>query len=222
MTSPGQKKPGHKRDQPQPHSRLQEERVAELLDIAVEAFITHGFEGASINEIAKRANSSKTTFYSRFPTKEKLFIAVLERRMDLIFSQVSTALPVDPPIEETLKEYGSRLLQFALSQDQIALFRVVSMESPRFPELGERFYELGPKRGHAFLSDYLEEQIRRERLIKEDAALMAEHLISLLTGGPVRWLVLGLQRNPIAKDGQRHVDAAVRVFLRAYAKEAIS
>lgn len=203
------------------HTRLEDDRVAELLDIAAEVFIAHGFEGASTTEIASRAKTSKRTFYSRFPTKEKLFIAVLERRMDFIFSQVSTALPLDPPIEETLKEYGSRLLRLALSEDQIAILRVVSMESVRFPELGERFYELGPKRGFIYLGNYMDEQIKRGGLLKEDPMLMAEHFISLLTGGPVRWVVLGVQRNPIARSGQQLVDAAVRVFLRAYSVQAL-
>ncbi|HTF70452.1 MAG TPA: helix-turn-helix domain-containing protein [Edaphobacter sp.] len=54
--------------------RLDEDRLAELLDIAAEVFITKGFEAASTNEIAKRSNSSKGTFYSRFPTKEDLFL----------------------------------------------------------------------------------------------------------------------------------------------------
>ncbi len=90
------------------------------------------------------------------------------------------------------------------------------MESMRFPELGERFYELGPKRGLLTLGSYMEQQIKRGRLLKEDPALMAEHFISLLTGGPVRWVVLGLQRNLIVKNGQQRLDAAVRVFMRAY------
>ncbi len=72
------------REKEQSHSRLGDDRIAELLDIAGKEFIAHGFEGASITEIAKRANSSKPTFYSRFPTKEKLFVAVLERRMNRI------------------------------------------------------------------------------------------------------------------------------------------
>ncbi len=199
--------------------RLEEERVDEILDIAAEAFISQGFEGASVNDIARRANSSKTTFYSRFPTKQKLFIAVLERRMNLIFSQVATALPIDAPIESTLKEFGSRLLQLALSKDQVALLRVVSMESVRFPELGERFYELGPKRGITHLGRYLQEQIERGRLVKDDPMVMAEHLSSLLTGGPVRWAVLGLRGNSGAKNREQRIDAAVKVFLRAYSAE---
>ncbi len=199
--------------------RLEEDRVAEILDIAAKVFILQGFEGASINEIAKQANASKTTLYSRFPTKQKLFIAVLERRMDLVFNQVSTALPLDAPIESTLKEFGSRLLQLALSEDQIALLRVVSMESGRFPELGERFYELGPKRGITHLKHYLQEQIRCGRMVKDDPMIMAEHLSSLLTGGPVRWAVLGLRSNSGIRARRKRIDAAVKVFLRAYSAD---
>jgi TetR/AcrR family transcriptional repressor of mexJK operon len=196
--------------------RLDDDRVSELLDVATEVFVEHGFEGASTNEIARRANCSKTTFYSRFPTKEKLFTAVLERRTKLIFNQFATTLSSKLPLEEALKEYGFRLLQVMLSEDQIALLRVVSMESPRFPQLWERFYELGPGRGLAYLGAYLEAQIKHGRLIKEDPILMAEHLISLITGGYVRWSVLGIRSHVSPKEKQRRVEAAVKVFLRAY------
>jgi TetR/AcrR family transcriptional regulator of autoinduction and epiphytic fitness len=77
-------------------ARLDEERLAELLDVAAEIFISEGFSAASTNEIARRANSSKTTFYSRFPTKEQLFLAVIERRVTGIFQQVAGSLPEGP------------------------------------------------------------------------------------------------------------------------------
>ncbi len=198
--------------------RLDDDRVAKILDIAAEAFIEQGFEGASVNEIARRASASKTTLYFRFPTKQKLFLAVLERRMNLVFNQVSTALPIDAPIERTLKKFGSRLLQLALSEDQIGLLRVLSMESSRFPELGERFYELGPKRGITQLGHYMREQIKRGRLMKADPMIMAEHLSSLFIGGPMRQVILGLRNYPGTKDRQMRIDAAVKAFLRAYAK----
>jgi TetR/AcrR family transcriptional regulator, mexJK operon transcriptional repressor len=197
-------------------ARLDDDRVSELLDVATEVFIEHGFHGASTNEIARRANCSKTTFYSRFPTKEKLFTAVLERRTKFIFEQFARTLSPELPLEEALKEYGSSLLQIALSEDQIALFRVISMESPRFPQLGECFYELGPGKGLAHLGAYLAAQVKLGRLMKEDPLLMAEHLRSLLTGGYVRWAVLGVGGHPSPKERRRHIEAAVKVFLRAY------
>lgn len=198
------------------HLRLDEDRVAELLDVATEVFIEHGFEGASTNEIAKRANCSKTTLYCRFPTKEALFIAVLERRMEAIFKELDSALPNDAPLEQTLMEFSTRVLRIALSDEKICLQRVVSMEAERFPELAARYFALGPERGQERLSGYFREQIKRGRLIKEDPRLMAEHLISLITGGPVTWKVLGLHDNSGSKDHRKQLEAALKVFLRAY------
>jgi AcrR family transcriptional regulator len=42
--------------------RLEDDRLAELLDIAAEIFLAEGFNGASTNAIARRANASKATF----------------------------------------------------------------------------------------------------------------------------------------------------------------
>ncbi|HEX3437676.1 MAG TPA: TetR/AcrR family transcriptional regulator [Pseudacidobacterium sp.] len=196
--------------------RLDDDRVSELLDVAAEVFIEHGFEGASTNEIARRGNCSKTTLYARYPTKEKLFLAVLERRIELILSDFVTTLKPELPIEQTLKEYGFHLLQLALSENQQGMVRVISMESSRFPHLGKRFYELGPGRGVAVLANYMEEQIRQKHLIKEDPQIMAEHLMSLITGGYVRWTMLGLPDNLSLKEKRQRVSAAVEMFLRAY------
>jgi TetR/AcrR family transcriptional regulator, mexJK operon transcriptional repressor len=196
--------------------RLDEDRVAQLLDIATEVFMEHGFEGASTNEIAKRANCSKTTLYCRFPTKQALFIAVLERHMEAMFKELESSLPDDAPMEETLMEFGSRVLRIALSDEKIHLQRVINMEAERFPELAERYFELGPERGQERLSRYLRGQIKRGRLVNEDPHLMAEHLISLITGGPVTCKILG-QPNPAgSNDHKKRLRAALTVFLRAY------
>jgi TetR/AcrR family transcriptional regulator of autoinduction and epiphytic fitness len=198
-------------------ARLDEERLTELLDVAAEIFISDGFSAASTNEIARRANSSKTTFYSRFPTKEHLFLAVIERRIDGIFQQVAGSLPEERPIEETLQKFGSALIRLALSQEQIALIRVVSMEAARFPELGKRYYELGPKRAEERLAAYLRKQVERGRLLNEDTRQMAQHFVSLVSGGPVRWFVLGFDPISMSKNAiQKHLDSAVLMFMRAY------
>jgi TetR/AcrR family transcriptional repressor of mexJK operon len=199
-------------------ARLDEERLTELLDVAAEVFISEGFSAASTNEIARRANSSKTTFYSRFPTKEQLFFAVIEWRMNGVLKQVVASLPEDPPVEETLRNFGSATIKFLLSKEQIALVRVVSKESTKFPELGKRFYELGPKRGEEALAAYLMKQAGKGRILNEDTRQMAQHFMSLVTGGPVRWFILGfIPSSPPKSALQNHLNAAIRAFMRAYA-----
>jgi len=200
-------------------ARLDEERLTELLDVAAEIFISEGFSAASTNEIARRANSSKSTFYSRFPTKERLFLAVIERRMNDIFRQVAASLPEEPPVEETLRNFGSALMGFVLSKEQVALVRMVSMESAKFPELGKRFYELGPKRGEEGLAAYLTKQVEKGRLLNEDTRQMAQHFASLVTGGPIRWFLFGFDRSSLPKSVlQKHLNSAIQVFMRAYGR----
>lgn len=199
--------------------RLDEERLSELLDVAAEVFISEGFSPASTNEIARRANSSKTTFYSRFPTKEQLFLAVIERRMNGIFRQFAASLPEDPPIEDTLRRFAAALIRAVLLRKQAALIRVISMEAAKFPELGKRFYELGPKRGEEALAGYFTKQVEMGRVTNDDTRQMAQHFLSLITGGPILWVVLAFDPSSLSKSAlQKHLDAAIQVFMRAYAR----
>jgi hypothetical protein len=148
-----------------------------------------------------------------------LFLAVIERRMTGIFQQVAGSLPEERPIEETLRNFGSALIRLAVSKEQIALVRVVSMESAKFPELGKRFYELGPKRGEEALAAYLTKQAEKGRLSNEDTHQMAQHFMSMITGGRVRWFVLGFVSSPLSKSALRqHLNSAIQVFMRAYGR----
>jgi TetR/AcrR family transcriptional regulator, mexJK operon transcriptional repressor len=196
--------------------RLADDRIAELLDIAAEVFIADGFAAASTNEMARRANASKTTFYSRFPTKKDLFLAVVERRMTSIFEQVAR-FPEQSNLESTLRQFGLNLLRIALSPQQVSLIRMIGMEAGRYPELAGRFYENGPKRGEEALASYLARQISSGQLRKDDPRIMARHFMSLITGSPVRWFVLGFDPDPIDEGSLwKHVDDVLRLFLHAY------
>jgi hypothetical protein len=54
------------------------------------------------------------------------------------------------------------------------------------------------------------------RAVDDDPMIMAEHLSSLLTGGPLLRVILGLGGSPGGKNRRHRIDAAVKVFLRAY------
>ena len=58
---------------PREHAGQVEERI---LDAAGRVFLEHGFQGASVDEIAEVASAGKPTIYARFPNKQALFTAV--------------------------------------------------------------------------------------------------------------------------------------------------
>jgi len=197
--------------------RLDETREQEILDVAAQVFLTDGFSAASTNEIARRANASKGTFYARFKNKEELFLAVIERRSNAITESLVANLPQEPDTAITLHTFGTHLLKEVLSEQQVALLRIIGMEAHRFPSIGQRFYELGPMRGQANLAKYFQGQIDLGRLVAANPARMGEHLMSLLMGGAVRWYMTGLiQEKPTPQKLKAHLEDAVSAFMRAY------
>ena len=51
----------------------------EILEVATQEFAEHGFAGARVDEIAARTRTTKRMIYYYFGSKERLFVAVLER-----------------------------------------------------------------------------------------------------------------------------------------------
>ncbi|HXK61236.1 MAG TPA: TetR/AcrR family transcriptional regulator [Acidobacteriota bacterium] len=58
----------------------QEATRACLIEAAEQAFIRHGFDGSSVEQIAEAAGFSRGAFYSNFADKNELFLAVLDKR----------------------------------------------------------------------------------------------------------------------------------------------
>jgi AcrR family transcriptional regulator len=65
---------------PVPERRRDAERTRrEILDVATREFAESGFSGARVDEIAERTRTTKRMIYYYFGSKERLFVAVLER-----------------------------------------------------------------------------------------------------------------------------------------------
>jgi TetR/AcrR family transcriptional repressor of mexJK operon len=117
----------------------------QVIDGAKAVFLREGFEGASVDEIARDAGVSKATLYSYFPDKQHLFLAVLETEC-AHQSEVEILLHAsDQDVEETLRVICKTLITFFLSRFGQDMFRVCVAEAQRFPELGRTFYDSGPK-----------------------------------------------------------------------------
>jgi AcrR family transcriptional regulator len=67
-------------------------RRAQLLDAALDVFVTHGYHAAAMDEIAERAGVSKPVLYQHFPSKFELYIALLDSSCDDLLQGVREAL----------------------------------------------------------------------------------------------------------------------------------
>ncbi len=103
------------------------ERREQLLDIGRALFAERGFEAASIEEIASRANVSKPVVYEHFGGKEGLYAVVVDREMSHLLDLVTSALTGGHP-RELLEQAALALLSYI--EDETDGFRILVRDSP--------------------------------------------------------------------------------------------
>ncbi len=188
----------------------------QVLDGAREIFMRDGFEGASVDDIARAAGVSKATLYSYFTDKRLLFseVARLEcnRQSDAAMQEIST----DAPVEIVLQEAAGRAVRFFLSDFGQQVYRICVAESYRFPELGRRFYTSGPELMRERLTRLLIPYVERGILRIDDMDLACNQFCELCKSDLFVRRLCGM---PCAIDDaaiDRVVMGAVEMFLARY------
>jgi AcrR family transcriptional regulator len=128
---------------------------------ARDAFLEKGYDGVSMDEVAKRAGVAKQTVYARYASKDALFLAVVESLQGRMLSAVSATAPL--PICDRLQEIGRELLELVLDPSTLSLSRIALGASYRFPTLGHSIYGARINKLHAVLADILEQAAKEAR-----------------------------------------------------------
>jgi AcrR family transcriptional regulator len=85
-----------RRGRPPAAGREPEASRRELLDAAAAEFAAHGYAATAVDRIVRRAGLSKGTFYWNFDSKEDVFVALLEERLDAPIREVLEAMGQAP------------------------------------------------------------------------------------------------------------------------------
>lgn len=196
-------------------ARRQVRRQA-ILHLASVSFLDRGYAATSMSAIAAQLGGSKTTLWSHFESKAALFEAVLEHETAAYRKRLADILDPRCDLPTTLLSFCESFLETVSSPTALALRRLVQAEAPRFPWIGEMFYERAPRMTHEMVMSYLEESITAKRLAEGNPAVMARHLIGLCLSGSYQRRQLGLPEITTAALRIEAADA-VGMFLKAYA-----
>ena len=198
---------------------------AAILDAAKRMFTQHGFEGASMDQIASEAGVSKLTVYSHFGDKDSLFVAAVRAycEQQLPSSLFQTEEP-GMPLRERLLAIARAFYAMISNPEAVAGHRVLC--SPQLSEspLPRMFWEAGPQRIQDAFAELLRRRMASGELEIDDVPRAASQFFTLLKGEPHAKMMFGCcaqdhdDRNHPGQETERHLEAVVDMFLRAYAR----
>lgn len=204
--------------------RLSAEAAAELpdrlLDAAFIQFTEHGFAGATMDQIAKRAGASTKTLYSRFDNKSEILEAVILRNVQRTVAdavRTMTLRPEDSEPRDFLIRFAMQVGVANMAEETAGLVRLSLAEAHRFPVFAKMYREV-TGRGVTAIARALE--VWRDRgllAFDDDSQDLAELCFAMLTNEMRIRAVLG---DPMSRAQlQRLVTLGVDVFLRGIQAE---
>jgi AcrR family transcriptional regulator len=153
----------------------------ELVDAAERLFTTNGFNATSVDAVADAAGFTKGAVYSNFESKEDLFFAVYERRIDRRVAEIEATLASG----ETAYEGLARLiteLEGRHDDGWLAVFFEFWAHVLRHPELRGRFAEQHRRAMEPFAAALERNAAERGEHLPEDPMKLATARLAAQTG----------------------------------------
>jgi len=184
-----------------------------ILEVATALFLSEGYGATSIEAVAERAGISKRTFYHRFDNKAALFAAVVHRIIEQIRPPPGVPLLEGATLHKILRRLAGLILQAALSPQAIALHRLITAESLRFPNLARAVYDEGwAREATTLIGDLLARELSGTRLKGAQRDFAAMQFLYMVVALPQR-RKMGLGLPMTEKELTAWADNAVKLFL---------
>ncbi len=187
-----------------------------ILKIAYAAFLQGGYAATSMSSIAAKVGGSKATLYNHFSSKEELFAAVIvEKCRDVLASVFDIRFEIEG-FREVLQDLGQRFVVELLQDDSIAIYRLITAESGRFPEIGRAFYMSGPQKGIEILGAYFGRLAVAGKLKPGNTSAMASHFFELCKAELHHRKLWNAMPDPSDAEVAAAVGRGIAMFIAAY------
>lgn len=188
-----------------PKASLMKRKQSAIIRAARNLFLEGGYAKTSMDSIAEAAGVGIKTVYRHFLNKDDLFSAVMQAAChpvaleELGFEdQEQTAEAEKPWFTEkpstALVMAGTEFLEHVLSEEQLALYRVVTQDAHQFPDLGKRYKEQVIDRRNEIFVRYLNHWEPIENWEVKDHYGAANTFASLLRAGVFDDALHGLRK----------------------------
>jgi TetR/AcrR family transcriptional repressor of mexJK operon len=192
----------------------------EIIEAATAAFVSSGYDGTSMEEIATKAKVSKQTVYKHFTDKETLFGEVVRstaNRANDVIELVATLLSDAESVDRALGQLARSLIATLMDEELLKLRRLIIANADRMPQLGRDWYEKGFERMLATMAECFQKLTDRGLMQTRDHHLAASHFFGMLLWIPMNEAMFTGNSGPRSKaELEQHADASTEAFLIAY------
>lgn len=179
-----------------------------IIEAATRLFLRKGYSGASMEEIARESTVAKQTLYSYFKSKDDLFHAIIRNQGDAFFALLPHNDNSAVNIEEFLYQVGEAAMDMLFKRDTLELYRLAVAETPRFPELGELYWQTGPQALIERMVDFL----KNHGLAEDTAEIATEQFLGLTCGHMLSMALLRKNYRPTKEEKEERIAQAVSAF----------
>lgn len=194
------------------------ERREEILKVALSVLAERGYRGASMREIAERAQASKETLYAWYGNKRGLFEELVSWQAERVDAALVPGLERDDDDPASvLRAFAAELQRLLLGERAVVINRAAISEAASDPTFAQILAAKGRNAIVPKLGSYLEGQRERGRLDFADAGTAAETFVGLVMGDQQIRRLLGAVETPGSRQIEARAERAVGGFLVLFA-----
>jgi len=193
----------------------QTKKEQEVLQVASDYFLSHGYKGTSINAMARDSGISKESIYRYFSSKKDLFEAVIAKELAEYQEKLHSvdfeydSLPFDVALQKTAES----ILGAVTTNRTLSLRRLIFQEARKTPEIGQYYYEIGPREAYRNLEKIF-------ALHRSEASLppakLAQYFVAMILHYTMLVRQCGVIKPLTRKQMQNHAAEVTKDFLDAF------
>jgi AcrR family transcriptional regulator len=173
---------------PRRRSASPEVRRAAILAAALDEFAARGYEGARLDDVAKRAGVAKGTIYLYFTDKEALFQDLVRSMVNPILGTLEKLPAIDMPARALVERLIDTFVREIIGTRRKDIIRLIFSEGPRFPAIAEFYHREVIARILGFVRPMLARAVERGELpddtfVRFPQLIIAPGLVGIMWAG---------------------------------------